>query len=48
MQMEVAESSLLEILFGVDFKRLGQYADKSRRNVFIIRNNLRWEKQNVF
>ena len=32
----MTESSLPEILFGVDFRRLGQYADKSRRNVFII------------
>ena len=47
-QIGVTESSLPEIQFGVDFRRLGQYADKSRKNVFIIRNNGKWEKRNVF
>ena len=47
-QIRVTESSQFEILFGVDFWWLGQYADKSRRNVFIIRNKGIWEKRNVF
>ena len=47
-QIGATVSSLLEKLFSVDFRRLGLYADKSRRNVFIIRNNGRREKRNVF
>ena len=47
-QIGAAESNLLEILFGMDFRRSVQYADKSRKNVFIIQKNVRWEKQNVF
>ena len=43
-QIGAAKFGLLDLtikIFGMDFRRLGQYADKSRRNVFIIQ--IKWK-----
>ena len=47
-QIGAVESSLLEKIFRVDFGRLGQYTNKLRRNVFIIRNEWKMGKAECF